>query len=240
MSVVINLPEIVLDGWRAYSDRNTDTVVGVQDIARFITDHTEVRPVPFVPELVMHTGSEAISLWQRTEALTGTTNSAPPFWAFPWAGGQALARYVIDHPDAVRGQRVLDLASGGGLVALAAATAGAAAVTANDIDPYAEAAIALNAAANGLAVEPDLGDRLDRDSDVQVVLAGDVFYSRAMADRMLAFLRRAAAGGARVLVGDPGRAYGPTGTDVLATYAVPVLRDLEDVEVKRVTVVHIA
>jgi predicted nicotinamide N-methyase len=206
----------------------------------FITRHTRVLAVPFVPDVVMHTAAEAIPLWERTEEVTGATDLAPPFWAFPWAGGQGLARYVLDHPEVVRGRRVLDLASGGGLVGIAAARAGAAHVTANEIDPYADAAIALNTLANGVSVERVLRDLLDDEVDVDVVLAGDVFYSGAMAARMLVFLRRAAAAGADVIVGDPGRAYAPTGVETLATYEIPVIRDLEDADTKRVRVVRIA
>jgi predicted nicotinamide N-methyase len=212
----------------------------IRDLAGFIDAHTAVRPVPFVPEICMYTADEAIPLWEKTEARSATGNLAPPFWAFPWAGGQGLARYVIDHPELVQSRSVLDLAAGGGLVAVAAALAGADRVVANEIDPYADAAIERNAAANGVTVERALGDLLDAPTDAEVVLAGDVFYSGAMAARMLAFLRRAASGGATVLVGDPGRAYAPTGYPTVATYDIPVIRDLEDAEFKRVRVLRIA
>jgi predicted nicotinamide N-methyase len=218
----------------------TNTVKPTDRIASFIIGDTRLRPVPFVPEIVMRTAAEAIPLWERTEQATGAANLAPPFWAFPWAGGQALARYVIDHPTLVRDRSVLDLASGGGLVAIAAAKAGAARVLANEIDPYADAAIALNAAANGVTVERIFGDLLDEETDADLVLAGDVFYSRAMATAMLGFMRRAIAGGAEVLVGDPGRAYAPTGLVPLALYDVPVIRDLEDADTKAARVLRIA
>jgi predicted nicotinamide N-methyase len=215
------------------------------DVERFIREHTVVRGVPFLPEIVMHTADEAIPLWEKTEELwqktgvqTGAANLAPPFWAFPWAGGQGLARYVLDHPGVVHGKDVLDLAAGGGLVAIAAARAGAASVVANEIDPYADAAIALNAEANGVEIRRELTDLLDGATDADVVLAGDVFYSGAMAARMLAFMRRAA--GATVLVGDPGRAYAPAGMDELAGYDIPVIRDLEDADTKRVRILRIA
>src|SRR5205823_6157841 len=164
--------------------------------------------------------------------------AAPPFWGFPWAGGQALARHVLDHPEVVAGRRVLDLASGSGLVAVAAARSGAARVRANEIDGYALAAITLNAAANGVPVAVHEGDLLDGDADgAEVVLAGDVFYSRDLATRVLAFLDRARAGGAEVLVGDPGRAYLPRHRLAeVAAHEVPVVRALEDADVKRVTV----
>lgn len=206
----------------------------------FVREHTGVARVPFVAELVTHTAAEAIPLWEETEARDGRPGLAPPFWAFPWAGGQALARYVLDHPAMVRGRRVLDLASGSGIVALAACRAGATHVIANEIDPYADAAIGLNAAANGLSVERRLGDLLDSAvsaSTADVVLAGDVFYSEEMAARMLAFMRRASGYGAVVLVGDPGRTYVPRDAfDEVAVYDVPVIRDLEDTDVKRTTV----
>jgi predicted nicotinamide N-methyase len=203
-------------------------------VTDFVRAQTRLMPVPLVPELVIQTAAEAIPLWEATEAARGESGLAPPFWGFPWAGGQALARYILDHPQCVAGRRVLDLASGSGLVALAAARAGAASVLANEIDPYAIAAIDLNAAANDLSVATHLGDLLDSRVDVDVVLAGDVFYSRAMADRVFAFLRAAAAD---VWVGDPGRPYVPRDELVrVGSYDVPVIRDLEDADVKRSTV----
>ena len=163
--------------------------------------------------------------------------SAPPFWAFPWAGGQALARYLLDHPETVRGRTVLDLAAGSGLVGIAAALAGAATVAANEIDRHAEAAIALNARLNDVKLDVLAGDLLDGDAGTEVVLAGDVFYSREMADRMIGYLDRARAAGAVVLVGDPGRAYLPRQRLIhVVEYEVPVVRALEDAAVKRVTV----
>jgi len=157
------------------------------------------------------------------------------------AGGQALARYLLDHRDEVRGRTVLDLAAGSGLVAIAAARAGAAGVTATEIDPYAAAAIALNAQVNDVKVDVCLGDVLDDDTGAEVVLAGDVFYSHAMGERVLAFLVRARGRGARVLVGDPGRAYLPRNRlTAVATREVPVPRALEDAEVKRTTVWRLA
>lgn len=217
------------------------------DTAAFVRDHTGLAPVPLVPELRIYQGDDAIALWEVTEELHGAPGLAPPFWAFPWAGGQALARYVLDHPEVVRGRSVCDMASGSGLVALAAARAGGTPVTAVEIDPYAAAAIRLNAAAGGLAVTALLADLLapvPEPDDVtgaalaaDVVLAGDVFYSREMASGMLAFFRAARARGATVLVGDPGRAYVPV--DELrrvAGYDVPVVADLEDAEVRHTVV----
>lgn len=202
--------------------------------ADFVRDNTRLAPVPFVPELVLRQADEPIALWERTEA--GGVQRPPPFWAFAWAGGQALARHVLDEPDLVAGRDVLDLATGSGLVAIAAARAGAGTVTANDIDPLALAAAAENAAANGVTVRFVEGDLLRTDDRYAVVLAGDVFYSREMSGRVLPYLRRAAARGSLVLVGDPGRAYLPAGLIRRASYDVPVPEALESVPVRRTTV----
>jgi predicted nicotinamide N-methyase len=203
--------------------------------ADFVRAHTRIAPVPLVPELVLHQADEPISLWEETEA--GGGEQPPPFWAFAWAGGQALARHVLDAPELVAGRDVLDLATGSGLVAIAAARAGAWPVTANDIDPLALAAARANAAANGVDVRFVEGDLLETDDRYAVILAGDVFYSREMSKRVLPFLRRAAARGALVLVGDPGRAYLPTdGMIRQASYDVPVPEALESVPVRHTTV----
>jgi predicted nicotinamide N-methyase len=186
-----------------------------------------------VPEVRLLTAAEPFALWDRTE------RDAPPFWAFPWAGGQGLARYVLDHPGTVAGRRVLDIASGSGLVAIAAAKAGARTVLAGDIDENALAAVVLNAAANDApAVTPRLVDLAAAGTgDAEVVLAADVFYQRDMAATALAFLREARRGGAEVLVADPGRAFVPAGDlSVLVTYEIPVLAVLEDAPVKQVTI----
>jgi predicted nicotinamide N-methyase len=204
--------------------------------AQFVLANTRLGPVPLTPEVRLHLADEAIELWQRTESDQGA-ELPPPFWAFAWAGGQALARYVLDHPAALAGRRVLDLAAGSGLVAIAAMLAGAAHVTAVEIDPLAVAAIEVNARANDVPVTPLLGDVLEQEPDAEVVLAGDVFYSREMTRRMLEYLRRAARQGATVLVGDPGRAYLPREhLTLLAGYDVPVPRTLEDTPVKHTTV----
>ena len=206
----------------------------------FVRANTRLAPVPFLPELVLYQADEPIELWERTEAAGG--EQPPPFWAFAWAGGQALARHVLDQPDLVSGRAVLDLATGSGLVAVAAARAGARIVTANDIDPLALAAAAANAEANGVAVRAVEGDLLETGyAEADVILAGDVFYSREMAGRVLPFLRRAAGGGALVLVGDPGRAYLPTDAMIrLATYEVPVIESLESVPMRRTSVWQVA
>ena len=189
--------------------------------------------VPFVPEVTLLTAAEPFSLWDRTNC------EAPPFWAFPWAGGQGLARYVLDHPETVAGRDVLDIASGSGLVAIAAAKAGARTVTAGDVDENAVAAIALNAAANGTPqVAPRPVDLAAADpGDAEVVLAADVFYQRDLAALALRFLRAARAAGAAVLAADPSRAFVPKGElTALAAYDVPVLAVLEDTPVKTVTI----
>jgi predicted nicotinamide N-methyase len=204
-----------------------------RDPAAFVSAHVHPQPVAFVPGLVLHQADDPIGLWELGEGEYHS-EQPPPFWAFAWAGGQALARYVLEHPDLVAGRRVLDLASGSGLVAIAAARAGAAHVRAVDIDPLAMAAIALNAAANGVTVSAELADILDDGrAEADVVLAGDVFYSAAMAQRVFGFLRRAVRDGARVLVGDPGRAFLPRGRlRLLATMDVPVPPALESTHVK--------
>ncbi|NUT38159.1 MAG: methyltransferase [Hamadaea sp.] len=210
--------------------------------AAFIRDHTSPADLPFLPEIRLLLAAEAIPLWELMEETSGQKDLPPPFWAFAWAGGQALARYVLDNPALVAGRTVLDLASGCGLVAVAAARAGAARVVANEIDGYADAAIALNADLNDVTVERLHTDLLARPGDApaaDVVLAGDVFYSREMATAMLGFLRRAHEGGALVLVGDPGRAYRPKeGFEQVAAYRVPVSRDLEDADLKQTAVLR--
>jgi predicted nicotinamide N-methyase len=187
----------------------------------FVLANTEPGHAPLVPEITLRLADEPFALWERADTL--------PYWAFAWAGGQALARHVLDHRDLVAGRRVLDLAAGSGLVAIAAALAGAAEVTATDVDPLAVRAIGVNAQANDAHVTACGDDVLDTDGDdAEVILAGDVCYDRAMADRVLPFLARAATRGIRVLVGDPGRAHFPkTGFHALATYPVPGTGPLE-------------
>lgn len=200
-----------------------------RDHAAFILEHTALGSTPLVPEIRLHLATEITPLWQATERWLTERGVPPPFWAFSWAGGQALARYLLDRPALVRGKRVLDFASGSGLVAIAAAKAGAADVLAADIDPFAVAAIALNARENDVSVRATLADLLDTElTDRDVVLAGDVCYEAPFAARAVAWLRARAASGAEVLLGDPGRAYAPRGgLDELARYAVPTPLDLE-------------
>jgi predicted nicotinamide N-methyase len=202
---------------------------------------TRLRPVPLVPQIRLHQASDPIALWQRIELAAERTGLDPPFWAFAWAGGQALARYLLDHPERVKDRRVTDVASGSGLVAIAAARAGAAAVTAYDTDPLAVAAIGVNAAANGVTVEAVCADVLDRDGPpapgASLVLAGDAFYERDLAGRVMRFLERSHARGAAVLAGDCGRAYLPRDRlTPLASYDVPGLSVLEDTDIKRTTI----
>ncbi len=207
------------------------------DRAGFITSHTALLPVPHVPELVLHVAEEATELWQKTEDELQAIGLPPPFWAFAWAGGQALARFLLDHPDRVAGARLLDVASGAGLVAIAAARAGAASVLANDVDPFALAAMELNAAANGVTVIPCGGDLIGTDQTYDVVLAADIFYERDTAARVLPWLERLAARGTDVLIGDPGRSYlDRDRLEPIVSYEVPVTRSLEDAAIKRTTV----
>lgn len=226
-----------------------------ESTAAFVRAHTRVVPASYVPEVRLHQADDVYALWQAIEsappARAGSPDAPapppadevlpPPFWAFPWPGGQALARHLLDHPDLVAGRTVLDLAAGSGLAAIAAAQAGAAEVTANEVDAYALAAIGLNAELNQVAVRLAAGDLLDGEVEVDLVLVGDAFYRRPMARRVLRFLHRAWARGAAVLVGDPGRAYLPREQLIwVAGYQVPAVADLEDGDVKQVDVWRLA
>ncbi len=197
---------------------------------------TRLTKVPYVPEIRLQQADDPFTVWEQLEQEAGQVSLPPPFWAFPWAGGQALARHLLDHPQLVAGTRVLDIASGSGLVAIAAARCGALSVTAADVDEIAVRAISVNAAANGVSVTPLLADLLDGDA-AGVVLCADAFYEKDLARRILAFLRRAHAGGARVLVGDPGRAFLRTaGLRRVASFEIPVTIALEGMTVKKATV----
>jgi predicted nicotinamide N-methyase len=213
----------------------------IQPGPEIIRTGTELRSMPLLPEIRLHQAGDPISMWQQTEQAAGRDVLDPPFWAFPWAGGQALARYLLDHPEAVRGRRVIDVASGSGLVAIAAARAGAGAVTAYDIDPLAVAAIGVNAAANGVTVRAVGADILDGDGPpppgADLVLVADAFYERDLAGQVTAFLDRCQARGTGVLVGDLGRRYLPySRLTALASYDVPGLGALESRDVVRTTV----
>jgi predicted nicotinamide N-methyase len=203
----------------------------------FVRSACRLGAVQQVTEIRLHLAGDVLALWQRTEDEFGA-DQPPPFWAFAWPGGQALARYVLDRPGLVAGRRVLDLGSGSGLVAIAAAKAGAAAVAASEVDPLAVAAIGLNARTNGVRAPEVVGDVLDGDgTGADVVLAGDVWYSRPLAERVLGFLDRVTARGASVLAGDIGRAFLPRDRfRVVDVRDIPVMADLEDSSVKRTMV----
>jgi predicted nicotinamide N-methyase len=200
----------------------------------FVLRHTRLRPVPGLEEVRLHLADEVLPLWSAVQAELGDPDAALPFWAFAWGGGLAIGRYLRERPERVAGRRVFDLASGSGLCAIAAQRAGAAAVAAADIDPFATAAIQLNARANGGRVSAVARDVLDGPPpDADVVLAGDCLYEEALAGRVLPWLRRAQDAGLDVLVGDPGRRYLPSGELVeLACYEVRTTTELEDLERK--------
>ena len=208
------------------------------DPAAFIRAHTAVVAPPLIPEIRLHTASEITPIWEATEADLERLGLPPPYWAFAWAGGQALARHILDNPDLVAGRRVPDFASGSGLSAIAAAKAGAARVVANEIDVYAGAAIVLNAGLNGVALDLLLEDVVggpNRGWDL--VLAGDVCYEKPMAEAVFAWLQALAAAGTPVLVGDPRRTYLPkTGLEPIAHYSVQTTRAIEDSDVRNATV----
>lgn len=207
------------------------------DARGFILANTAVLAPPHVPEIRLHLADEAHDLWHRTEEELGQIGLPPPFWAFAWAGGQGLARYVLDNPELVAGKRVLDFASGSGLVGIAAKLAGARQVLCVDVDPYACAAATLNADLNSVRIEPVKAQITGQTPDADLILAGDVFYDRALAIDMLPWFEACAQSGIDIYVGDPGRSYFPkTGFERLAAYEVPVTRALEDAQVKRTTV----
>lgn len=203
----------------------------------FVRANTTLAAVPEVPEIRLHLAADVFAVWEATERDRGEPDQPPPFWAVAWPGAQALARHLLDHADLVRGRSVLDVGSGSGLAAIAAAVAGADRVVASELDRLAAGAIALNASANGAMVAV-AGDVLDGDGgDADVVLAGDVWYERRLAERALGLLLRARARGASVLVADVGRAFLPSELlREIATYQVRVVPGLEDAEVKRVLV----
>jgi predicted nicotinamide N-methyase len=206
----------------------------IADRPAFIRANTRILAPPHCPELRLHLADDAIDLWKLTEEELGEIGLPPPFWAFAWAGGQALARYVLDHPASVRALRVLDVASGSGIVAIAAMKAGAGEAIAADIDPFAADAARLNAALNAVEVAARVEDPLEAPANADVILVGDLFYDREISQKLLAWLRGQQDAGAAVLVGDPGRHYFPKEDFIsVAEYEIPVTRALEDSEVKR-------
>lgn len=205
---------------------------------QFILDNTRLLAPPLVPEIRLHLAEESLPIWQKTEEQLGEMNVPPPYWAFAWAGGQALARYLLDNPEISGGKTIVDIGTGSGLTAIAAKRAGAADVLAADIDALALAATRLNARENGVAVETTADDLLaDAPAAADVVLVGDLFYERALAERVLAYIDAAANSGALVLIGDPQRSYFPKGRFLqVGDYQVPVTRELEDAEIKKTAV----
>jgi len=207
----------------------------------FVRANTILQSPPIVPEIRLHLASEVMNLWGETEArsaalASGIANLPPPYWAFAWPGGQAVARYILDNPNEVAGRTVLDFGAGSGLVAIAAAKANGCPVVAAEIDSLALAAIELNAAANGVFIEQVENDIIGTNGRWGTILAGDMCYERPLAERLFAWLQELARG-ARVLIGDPGRNYFPaTGVERLATYCVPTSRDLEDREMRETSV----
>lgn len=213
--------------------RRTKERLTTAGCAAFVRANTRLRPIPLVPEISLHVADEAVPLWQKTEEELGELGLSAPFWAFAWAGGQALARYILDNSALVAGKRVLDFASGSGLVAIAAVKSGARAVEACEIDDFAVAAIALNAEANGANVQAIRADLIGHDEGWDVVLAADVCYERELATRAFDWLASLAARGAEVHIGDPGRTYLPRERlERITEYRVPVTRELEDAEIK--------
>jgi len=209
----------------------------IDDIPAFIRKNTRVMAASYVPEVRLYLADDAVSLWELTEEQLGELGLPPPFWAFAWAGGQALARYVLDQPEIVRGKSVLDMASGSGLVAIAALQAGAARALAVDIDRFAGDAAQLNAALNNVTLETTDADLIGAEAPHDVILVGDLFYDRDLAPRVFAWLTALQAQGKTVLIGDPGRTYLPKEKlTQIAAYDIPVTRALEDAELKRAAV----
>jgi predicted nicotinamide N-methyase len=200
----------------------------------FVLRHTQLRPVPGLEEVRLHLAGEVLPLWRAVQIETADPDAGVPYWAFAWAGGLAIGRYLREHPEAVAGRRVFDMASGSGLCAIAAMHAGAATATGADIDAFAAAAIELNARANGRRLTVVRRDVLDDEPpEVDVILAGDWSYEARLAERVLRWLQRARARGIEILVGDPGRRYLPTDELIeLASYDVRTTTELEDLDHK--------
>jgi predicted nicotinamide N-methyase len=210
----------------------------IADQRGFVLSNTRLQSPPHTPEISLHLADEVTPIWKMTEEQLGEIGLPPPFWAFAWAGGQALARYLIDHPAEVVRKSVLDFAAGSGIVGIAAMKAGAARVLCADIDGFSAAAVELNGKANGVVLGFTDTDLLDAPPpSVDLIAAGDIFYEKPLAGRVLAWLAQARSSGTRVLIGDPGRSYFPrTGLIKLAEYQVPTTCELEDIEVKKTAV----
>lgn len=207
------------------------------DPAAFVRANTEVVEPPLVPEIPLRLATELTPVWEATEALLEAQGLDPPYWAFAWAGGQALARHVLDHPGLVAGKRVLDFAAGCGIAGIAAARAGATSVEASEIDPLAAAAVAMNAEMNGADVTVLLRDVVGGNGGWEIILAGDVCYERPMAERVTAWLRARVRVGAQVWIGDPIRGYLPReGLKRVATYRVRTTREIEDADLRNAAV----
>jgi len=222
---------------RARSEEHLTQMITPAGARDFILANTVLQTPPHVPEIQLHLAHEAHDLWHKTEEELEEAGLPPPFWALAWAGGQGLARYLLDHPEAIADKRALDFATGSGLVAIAACQAGAARVTATDIDPFAIAVCRINMEANRVSFAVSQDDFIGRSEGFDVLLAGDVFYEKALADRLMPWFSALRTKGVEILVGDPGRSYRPTDRlEELAVYSVPVTRALEDAEIKRTTV----
>jgi predicted nicotinamide N-methyase len=211
-----------------------------QSARQFVFQNTKPIAPPLVPEIILRLAEESLPIWQKTEDELGELNVPPPYWAFAWAGGQAVSRYLLDHPEVCHGRTVLDLGAGSGLSAIAAAKTGAARVLAADIDKLALAACAINAEVNAVTVETTDVDLLAGEPpEGGIIIVGDLFYERQLAERVLRYIDKAKNGGCSVYIGDPQRSYFPEGRfRPLAEYQVPVTRELEDFEIKRTTVWH--
>ncbi|MDE2464154.1 MAG: methyltransferase [Alphaproteobacteria bacterium] len=205
----------------------------MNDPALFIASNTAPIAPPLVPEITLRLATEVVPLWRKTEEELEAIGVPPPYWAFAWAGGQALARFVLDHPEDIRDRSVLDFGAGSGLVGLAAARAGARDVLCADVDHFARAAIQLNATLNGVHLRTTGEDVIGQTTPFELILVGDMCYERPLADRLLAWLHQQIGNGAEVLLGDPGRSYFPKqGFEKLAAYQVQTTRELEDREIR--------
>jgi predicted nicotinamide N-methyase len=209
----------------------------IENPTAFVRANTVVQTPPLLPEIRLHLAHELVPLWEASENQLEAKGVPPPYWAFAWAGGQALARYILDNPETVAHKRVLAFAAGSGVEAIAAALSGAATVAASEIDPLAVAALELNAAGNGVSILIRAEDLIDFDDGWDVVLAGDVCYEKPMAERVWTWLQALKARGAEVLLGDPGRTYMPKrGLHRVIAYAVKTTREIEDTDMRNAVV----